>query len=365
MSAAERKNEIRRDAARGDADRDSAGPAGPVGPVAGGAGPAAPREAEQAIVCEQLVRIYKTDALEVQALQGLDLRVAAGELTALVGASGSGKSTLLAILAGLDTPTAGSVRVAGHELAGLDYRGRLHYRRSSVGFVWQNPAGNLLPHLTAAQNVALPMRLNRAPRTARRERALALLDSLGVAHCRDRVPARMSGGEQQRTAIATALANTPRVLLADEPTGELDCESAETVFEGLRTANRDHGVTVLIVTHDTSIAGQVRRTVAIRDGRTSTETLRRGGEAPAAGQTAGDGSEHEAERLGGYAVEYAMVDRVGRLQLPREFTESYGIRDRVRLTREPGHVGVWPDQHEPTSRGPSRRADRGNEDEHA
>jgi ABC-type lipoprotein export system ATPase subunit len=296
---------------------------------------------DYAIVCEQLVRIYKTDALEVQALQGLDLRVAEGELTALVGASGSGKSTLLSILAGLDSPTAGSVRVAGRELAGLGYRERLGYRRSTVGFVWQNPAGNLLPHLTAAQNVALPMRLNRVPRAARRERAESLLDSLGVSHCRDRVPGQMSGGEKQRTAIATALANTPRVLLADEPTGELDSESADTVFEGLRTANREHGVTVLIVTHDAGIAGQVRRTVAIRDGRTSTETLRRQGTQA--------GAPH-GEPTGGmppeYAVEYAMVDRVGRLQLPREFTEAYGIRDRVRLTREPGHVGVWPDDHE-------------------
>ena len=294
-------------------------------------------DAEPAIACEQLVRIYKTDALEVQALQGLDLRVAAGELTALVGASGSGKSTLLGILAGLDAPTAGSVRVAGRELAGLGHRDRLLYRRATVGFVWQNPASNLLAHLTAAQNVALPMRLNRSRRAARRARADALLDSLGVAHCRDRIPAQMSGGDQQRTAIATALANTPRVLLADEPTGELDSETAETVFEGLRTANREHGVTVLIVTHDAAISGQVQRTVAIRDGRTSTETLMRGA-APQPGAHAAA----EAFR----AVEYAVIDRVGRLQLPREFTEFYGLRDRVRLTHEQGHVGVWPDLHE-------------------
>lgn len=292
---------------------------------------------EPAIACEQLVRIYKTDALEVQALQGLDLRIADGELTALVGASGSGKSTLLGILAGLDTPTAGSVRVAGRELAGLSHRDRLLYRRATVGFVWQNPASNLLPHLTAAQNVALPMRLNRTRPKVRRERADALLDSLGVAHCRDRIPAQMSGGEQQRTAIATALANTPRVLLADEPTGELDSDTAETVFEGLRTANREHGVTVLIVTHDAAISGQVQRTVAIRDGRTATETLIRSG-TPQPGAHAA----LEAPR----AVEYAVIDRVGRLQLPREFTEFYHLRDRVRLSYEQGHVGVWPDQHQ-------------------
>jgi energy-coupling factor transporter ATP-binding protein EcfA2 len=191
------------------------------------------------------------------------------------------------------------------------------------------------------------MRLNGTPRAARRDRADQLLDSLGVAHCRDRVPAQLSGGEQQRTAIATALANTPRVLLADEPTGELDSETAETVFEGLRTANREHDVTVLIVTHDVGISAQVRRTVAIRDGRTATETLRR---APGQGSTATDPVE---------SVEYAVVDRFGRLQLPREFTESYGIRDRVRLTREPGHVGVWPDLYATPD------LDDGSETEHA
>jgi ABC-type lipoprotein export system ATPase subunit len=297
-------------------------------------------EPDDAIACEQLVRIYKTDALEVQALQGLDLRVAAGELTALVGASGSGKSTLLGILAGLDSPTAGSVRVAGRELAGLSHRERLLYRRETVGFVWQNPGGNLLPHLTAAQNVALPMRFTGTPRGTRRDRATQLLDSLGVAHCRDRVPAQMSGGEQQRTAIATALANTPHVLLADEPTGELDSESAETVFDGLRTANRDHGVTVLIVTHDAAIAGQVRRTVAIRDGRTSTETLRRATSQAATSNATDADAAHIGE-----AIEYSVIDRFGRLQLPREFMEAYGIRDRVRLTREERHVGVWPDDH--------------------
>lgn len=295
---------------------------------------AASRVEEPAIRCEQLVRIYKTDALEVQALQGLDLLVARGELTALVGASGSGKSTLLGILAGLDAPTAGSVRVAGRELAGLSNRERLVYRRTTVGFVWQNPMSNLLPHLTAAQNVAQPMRFSGIGRQERRARAAGLLDSLGVGHCRDRIPARMSGGERQRTAIAVALANSPSVLLADEPTGELDSQSAETVISALQTANRDHDVTVLIVTHDADIATRVRRTVAIRDGRTATETLR-------AASPAHEGVTGLAA-AGGEAIEYAVVDRNGRLQLPREFTEPLGIRDRVLLSHEPGHIGVWP-----------------------
>ena len=292
---------------------------------------------EPAIKCEQLVRIYRTEALEVQALQGLDLTVARGELTALVGASGSGKSTLLGILAGLDAPTAGSVRVAGRELAGLTNRQRLAYRRTTVGFVWQNPLSNLLPHLTAAQNVAQPLRFSHVGRRRRQARAADLLESLGVGHCRDRIPARLSGGERQRTAIAVALANNPSVLLADEPTGELDSESAEVVISALRTANREHDVTVLIVTHDGGIASQVRRTVAIRDGRTATETLR----AVTHGDTEG--------------IEYAMVDRNGRLQLPREFTDPLGIRDRVRLSHEPGHVGVWPYRTAADHADPARR----------
>jgi len=282
------------------------------------------------IVCDRLVRIYLAEGIEVQALQGLDLVVSSGELTALVGASGSGKSTLINILAGLDTPTAGSVRVAGHDLAAMSARQRLGYRRSVVGFIWQQTARNLLPYLTAAQNVDLPLRLAGAGRRARRQRTGELLDVLGVAYCAGRRPDQMSGGEQQRVAIAVALANSPRVLLADEPTGELDSATAASVFGALQTANAELGATVLVVTHDPAVSSMVRRVIAIRDGRTSTETLRHG---------AADGSGEL-----GHAVEYAVLDRAGRLQLPREMTESLGMRDRVRLEAEPDHIGVWPDQ---------------------
>jgi ABC-type lipoprotein export system ATPase subunit len=282
------------------------------------------------IVCDRLVRIYTAEGIEVQALQGLDLVVETGELTALVGASGSGKSTLVNILAGLDTPTAGAVRVAGHDLASMSARERLGYRRSVVGFVWQQTARNLLPYLTAAQNVELPLRLAGAGRPARRKRAAELLDLLGVAHCAGRRPDQMSGGEQQRVAIGVALANSPSVLLADEPTGELDSATAASVFGALQTANDELGVTVLVVTHDPAVASMVRRTIAIRDGRTATETLRHG----------------DADDSGalGHAVEYAVLDRAGRLQLPREMTETLGLRDRVRLEAQPDHIGVWPDR---------------------
>ncbi len=281
------------------------------------------------IVCDRLVRIYTAAGIEVQALQGLDLVIAQGELTALVGASGSGKSTLMNILAGLDTPTAGSVRVAGNDLGALSVRQRLGYRRSVVGFIWQQTARNLLPYLTAAQNVELPLRLAGGGRRARRGRAGDLLDVLGVGYCAGRRPDQMSGGEQQRVAIAVALANEPSVLLADEPTGELDRATAASVFGALQTANTELGATVLVVTHDSAVSSMVRRTVAIRDGRTATETLR-GGRADESGSL-------------GHAVEYAVLDRAGRLQLPREMTDALGMRDRVRLEAEPDHIGVWPD----------------------
>ncbi|MEV8593297.1 ABC transporter ATP-binding protein [Streptomyces sp. NPDC052012] len=279
---------------------------------------------EGLIVCDNLVRVYRTEEVEVQALQGLDLVVEEGECLALVGASGSGKSTLLSILSGLDLPTAGRARVAGHDLLALRRRERLDYRRRTVGFVWQQTGRNLVPYLTAQENVALPMKYTRVPRRERLTRATELLDVLGVAHCRDRRPAELSGGEQQRVAVAVAGANTPRVLLADEPTGELDTASGELVFDALRRANEQLGVTVLVVTHDPLVSGQVRRTVRIRDGRTSTETLRGPGAAA--------------------SEEFTVLDRAGRLQLPGEYVERYGLRGRVRLTPERDHVGVWPDR---------------------
>ncbi|MFJ4768333.1 ABC transporter ATP-binding protein [Streptomyces uncialis] len=295
------------------------------------------------ISCDRLVRIFSTDGVEVQALQGLDLLVREGELMALVGASGSGKSTLMNILAGLDEPTAGAASVAGRDLLTMGSKERLAYRREVVGFVWQQTARNLLPYLTAAQNVTLPMQLRGAPgpdgprsRRARSERAVELLGMLEVADCRDRRPHQMSGGQQQRAAIAVALANNPSVLLADEPTGELDSHTAEQIFAAFRTANEQLGTTVVIVTHDQAVAGEVRRTVAIRDGRTSTEVLRR---------TEVDAATGEESLV---AREYAMLDRAGRLQLPAEYTESLGMRDRVLLEREEDHIGVWPADQPPT-----------------
>ncbi|MGW6947873.1 ABC transporter ATP-binding protein [Streptomyces xanthophaeus] len=273
-----------------------------------------------AIVCDRLVRIFSTDGVEVQALQGLELTVAQGDLVALVGASGSGKSTLLNILAGLDVPTAGKATVGGYDLLEMSAKDRLRYRREAVGFVWQQTARNLLPFLTTAQNIALPMQLrgrgSRGAAGRRAQRVAELLEALEIPDLAGRRPAELSGGQQQRVAIAVAMANDPAVLLADEPTGELDSETGSAIFEAFRTVNRELGATVVIVTHDPLVAGEVRRTVAIRDGRTSSEVLRR---------TVTD--EHGAESVS--EREYVMLDRTGRVQLPQKFLEALGMEHRV------------------------------------
>ncbi|AEG43709.1 ABC transporter ATP-binding protein [Isoptericola variabilis] len=286
------------------------------------------------ILCRDLVRIFATDGVEVQALQGLNLTVEQGELVAVVGASGSGKSTLLNILSGLDTPTGGSAVVAGTDLLTMGGRDRVRYQRHTVGFVWQQTSRNLLPYLTAAENVGLPLELagagTRGERAARVAELLELLDVVDVA---ERRPAQMSGGQQQRVAIAVAVANAPRVLLADEPTGELDEATSVEVLDALRSVNHATGVTTLVVTHDPAVSEHVARTVQIRDGRTSTEVLRRT-----------EVDEHGAERH--VAEEFAVLDRVGRLQLPPDFVEALDLRDRVRLALEPDHVQVRPDRKE-------------------
>ncbi|MBT0993315.1 ABC transporter ATP-binding protein [Cellulomonas sp. DKR-3] len=283
------------------------------------------------VECESLVRIHQHGTVEVQALQGLDLTVGAGEMIAVVGPSGAGKSTLLAVLAGADRPTAGRARVDGWDLTDLTRAQRLAYRRSVVGFVRQQTARNLVPYLTARGNVEQPLALAGHPRRTRAARADELLDAVGVASCADRLPAQMSGGEQQRTAIAVALANGPRLLLADEPTGELDSATAQEVFGTLRAAQREAGVTVVVVTHDPAVSDQVERTVAVRDGRTSTETLRRT-------EVADDG----AARV--IAQEYAVMDRAGRVQVPREYREALALTRRVRLALEADRVSLLPDR---------------------
>jgi ABC-type lipoprotein export system ATPase subunit len=294
--------------------------------------------ADALIVCDNVVRIYQVEKIEVQALQGLDLLVQRGEMIAIVGASGSGKSTLLNVLSGLDVPTAGRARVAGWDLLRMSAADRLRFRRSVVGFIWQQTSRNLLPYLTAAENVALPMSFAGVRQRARARRSAELLDAMGMADKARRRPGELSGGEQQRVAIAVALANRPEVLFADEPTGELDTATSAEVFAALRSANSRFGTTVVIVTHDLDVSSQVQRTVAIRDGRTSSEVVRR---------VAVD----EWGASSSVAEEFAMLDRAGRLQLPAEYRAKLGLRNRVRLDLESDHVGVWPDEPSTPKRG--------------
>lgn len=281
---------------------------------------------EAFIVCDSLVKIYKIADLEVVALQGLDLVVAEGEILGVVGASGSGKTTLMNTLGGLDRPSAGRVWVDGHDLLKMSEADLDRYRRSTVGFVWQQVGRNLIPFISALENVKLPMMLaGRGNRN--RRRAEELLEAVGLADRRKHRLSELSGGEQQRVAIAVALANEPRMLLADEPTGEVDEETAVVIYEMLKKLNRDMGLTTLIVSHDPNLAHHVDRVVAIRDGKTAAETVRQAADNDANNDTPG------AEEISREArfEELTVLDSAGRLQVPKQYLEQFNIGRRVRL----------------------------------
>jgi len=286
------------------------------------------------IHCENLVKIYKVADLEVVALQGLDLHIEEGELMAIIGNSGSGKSTLLNMIGGLDKPSAGTLIVDGKNLLKFTERDLIRYKRETVGFVWQNNARNLIPYLTALENVELPILLQGR---RRRQRALDLLEAVGLSHRRNNRLNQLSGGEQQRVAIAIALANHPKILLADEPTGSVDTKTADQIMDLFRTLNREMGITIVIVTHDPRLARMVDRVVAIRDGKTSSEILRRK-------SYADELAELEAEQRGDTHVEYAVMDRAGRLQIPEDYLRATGLKDagRVRVTLENGRIVLSP-----------------------
>lgn len=289
------------------------------------------------IHCENLVKIYKAADLEVVALQGLDLHVEEGELMAIIGNSGSGKSTLLNMLGGLDRPSAGNLRVDGKDLLKFKESDLVKYKRETVGFVWQNNARNLIPYLTALENVELPILLQGR---RKRHRALDLLEAVGLSHRRNNKLNELSGGEQQRVAIAIALANQPRLLLADEPTGSVDTKMANQILDLFRELNRSFGLTVVIVTHDPLLAKKVDRVVAIRDGKTSSEILRRKSYQEELleleqGILAAEEDSH---------VEYAVVDKAGRLQIPANFLDSIGASgtNKVRVAMEDGRIVLLP-----------------------
>lgn len=281
------------------------------------------------ILCENLVKIYKTDEIEVLALQGLDLTVEDGEIMAIIGNSGSGKSTLLNMLGALDKPSAGRLEVDGKNLLKFNEKQTIEYKRDTVGFVWQNNGRNLVPYLTALENIEMPMILTK--RADRRQRAMELLDMVGMTKRAHHHMAEMSGGEQQRIAIAIALANKPKLLLADEPTGSVDVRTGNHILETFRRVNREMGTTVVIVSHDPNLTRQVDRVVAIRDGRTSSEFVRR---AYRAELNEINAEREEAEREENAQVELAVVDYAGRLQVPQEYWSRIGIKGKSRVKVE-------------------------------
>lgn len=295
-----------------------------------GLGPAdTPTEQQQRpyIECRDLFKIFKPADLEVVALRGVDLDVQGGELMAIVGASGSGKTTLLNILAGLEAPSAGQVRVGDRDLLNISNRELVLYRRSEVGFVWQATARNLVPYLNVRDNVELPMSIAGVGARDRRSRSQELLAALQMEDKTNRLPGQLSGGEQQRVAIGVALANRPPLLLADEPTGELDTHMAVDIFEMLREMNRLYSVTVVIVTHYPGVAQYVDRVVHIRDGRISSESFM---------QSTFQRSTASVEN------EYLVVDQAGRLQLPREYLEELRLNGLAAADVEDGQIVLRP-----------------------
>ena len=290
--------------------------------------------AENIILCENLVKIYKTKEIEVLALQGLDLAIQKGELMAIIGNSGSGKSTFLNMIGGLDRPSAGKLFVDGKDLFKLNEKELVEYKRKTVGFVWQNNARNLIPYLTASQNVQLPMVF---ANKMKKKKALELLELVGMSHRKDSKLRQLSGGEQQRVAIALALANEPKILLADEPTGSVDTNTSNYILDVFRKINEELGTTVVIVTHDQQLAKKVNRVVAIRDGKTSSELIIR------------KNLKEELENVEGFVQEgvqeeYAVLDRAGRLQLPSEMLKKLGLSgNRVKVEYdEEGKIIISP-----------------------
>ncbi|MQG15377.1 MAG: ABC transporter ATP-binding protein [SAR202 cluster bacterium] len=266
------------------------------------------------ISCEDLFKIYKIADLEVVALRGLDLEVESGEIVAIVGASGSGKSTLLNILAGYDLPSAGKVSVLGRDLLSMSSSEIEEYRRTKVGFIWQQTGRNMFPYLTAIENVELPMMLIGDTPAKRRKRAQDLLELVGLGDRMNHTQDRLSGGEQQRVAIAISLANNPPLLLADEPTGELDDATASEVMKVFDSVNQELNTTIMIVSHDQDIAYKVDRVVLIRDGKLSTEIIRQK-------------SDQNVDEL----EEFIIFDGSGRVQVPKTLLDRTNIERRAKV----------------------------------
>lgn len=287
------------------------------------------------IYCDSLVKIFMSDGLKVMALQGLDLEIKRGEMMALIGKSGSGKSTLLNMIGGLETPSAGRLCIEGRDLSQLSEKDMVFYRKKTVGFVWQKSSRNLFPYLSVLQNVEAPMYFEKGHEKERRRKAMELLAEVGMEEHAGKFPSQISGGEQQRVAIAVALANDPSILLADEPTGAVDSKTADMIFDLFRRLNEKHGLTILIVTHDMSLADKIPRTVMIADGKISTEKVRRELYAATGGFGFGDAETEEAHE------EYSVLDKAHRLQLREDVLAQAGITsNRVKVEVVDGKVVI-------------------------
>lgn len=292
------------------------------------------------IECDSLVKIYKTKDIEVLALQGLDLTVKRGELMAIIGNSGSGKSTFLNMIGGLDRPSAGKLYVDGRNLFQMSEEELVEYKRSTVGFVWQNNARNLLPYLSAWENVMTPMLFmegKEGPRSEeeKKQRAMELLTLVGLEHRKNSSLSQLSGGEQQRVAIAIALANNPKLLLADEPTGAVDRKTADDILDMFRRLNEELGITIVIVTHDKELAKKVNRVVSIRDGKTSSERIMKSDVREKLENMDIDWQEEETQE------EFSVLDRAGRVQIPGELLEEMGMSgNKVKIGLVDGKIVI-------------------------
>lgn len=288
--------------------------------------------AETIIQADGLVKIYKTKQTEVLALQGLDLKVEEGELTAIIGNSGSGKSTFLNMIGGLDRPSAGSLFVVGKNLFTMTEKELVLYKRDTVGFVWQNNGRNLLPYLTVLENVMLPMHLSDTRKC--KDKAIQLLEMVGMGAKKHSRMNMLSGGEQQRVAIAIALANSPKLLLADEPTGSVDVRTANYIFDVFTELNKN-GQTILIVTHDVALSKKVKRVVAIRDGKISSERVLKEIYADRLKESSIDWRQEDTQE------EFAIVDKVGRVQIPSEILSELQLKDnKVSIAMHEGKVVI-------------------------
>lgn len=290
------------------------------------------------ISCEGLVKIYQSEGIEVMALQGLDLEIKRGELMAVIGKSGSGKSTLLNMLGGLEHPTAGKLYVNGQDLFAMSEKEMVDYRKKTVGFVWQKSARNLFPYMTARENVETPMYFYGGSAKEHREKALRLLEMVGILDKKDSYPAQLSGGEQQRVAIAIALANDPEILLCDEPTGAVDTKTSDKIQSLFRKLNEELGITIIIVTHDMNLANKVGRVVMISDGKISTEKILKEEYSAKIREMGKEGFQDFGDSELSHE-EYSVLDRAHRLQLSEEMMEKAGIdSNKVKIEAVDGKI---------------------------